>query len=347
MIELKHDSLVFTFPEVHSHARLTIDFQRTLRIPDDGKDYPLPPGLGNFKLRHVDDFSKTVPAEWIDHGGVMLPMYQSEALWLRFSSEYISDHGTAYPFAIKVATGKINAVTGKDWTDWLQRDPQDYMISTEQPWLDGYCVEKGIIRQFVAMPLGTGYSAEEQITGKADHGGIQIIVYPMKRKIFKKRFPKVKRVTGNLKYDPAIPSPYQLNEPMPCFDMGLAPGGRMKQEIYEDPFDLDDWEMDQRSRCFVHIANSLVWRKITGDSPPTVPFNAEEYTRRGLPWFDYYSDNSAPLKGSEILKGLKSVVQLGKDKQDNPLPENESVTPGKIIELRKGLKKNEVREGTF
>jgi hypothetical protein len=47
------------------------------------------------------------------------------------------------------------------------------------------------------------------------------------------------------------------------------------------------------------------------------------------------------------LKGLKSVVQLGKDKQDNPLPENESVTPGKIIELRKGLKKNEVREGTF
>jgi hypothetical protein len=78
MIELKHDSLVFTFPEVHPDAKLKIDFQRTLRIPDDDKDYPLPPGLGRFPLRHVDDYSKTVPAKWIEHGGVMLPMYQSE-----------------------------------------------------------------------------------------------------------------------------------------------------------------------------------------------------------------------------------------------------------------------------
>ena len=31
-------------------------FQRTLRIPDDGRDYPLPPGLGRFPLRHIDDY---------------------------------------------------------------------------------------------------------------------------------------------------------------------------------------------------------------------------------------------------------------------------------------------------
>lgn len=36
------------FPEVHRDAALTIDFQRTLRIPDDGQDYPLPPGLGDW-----------------------------------------------------------------------------------------------------------------------------------------------------------------------------------------------------------------------------------------------------------------------------------------------------------
>jgi hypothetical protein len=345
MIELKHDSLVFTFPEVHPDAKLTIDFQRTLRIPDDGKDYPLPPGLGRFPLRHVDDYSKTVPAKWIEHGGVMLPMYQSEALWLNFSSDYIRGHGTAYPFVIKVATGKINAVTGKDWSDWLQRDPQDYMVSTEQPWLDGYCIEKGVIRQFVAMPLGTGYSAEEQVTGKADHGGIQIIVYPMKRNIFEKRFPKVEQIIPDVSFEEDLC--LSLEEPKASYDMGLAPGGRMKQEIYEDPFDLNDWEMDHRSRCFIHIANSLVWRAITNDSPPTVPFTAKEYTKHGLPWFEYYSDNSSSLDGSGILKVLKSVVQMGKDKKDKPQPENESVTPGKIVELRKGLKKTEVREGTF
>jgi hypothetical protein len=49
------------------------------------------------------------------------------------------------------------------------------VVVPEQPWLDGYCVEKGIIRQFVAMPLGAGYTAEEQISGKAEHGGLQIM----------------------------------------------------------------------------------------------------------------------------------------------------------------------------
>lgn len=27
-----------------------VEFQRTLRIPDDGNEYPLPPGLGSFPI---------------------------------------------------------------------------------------------------------------------------------------------------------------------------------------------------------------------------------------------------------------------------------------------------------
>ena len=51
----------------------------------------------------------------------MMPMYQSEALWLDFSSN-------GYPFAIKVAAGKINAVTGETWANHLNSTPQDYMV---------------------------------------------------------------------------------------------------------------------------------------------------------------------------------------------------------------------------
>jgi hypothetical protein len=47
------------------------------------------------------------------------------------------------------------------------------------------------------------------------------------------------------------------------------------------------------------------------------------------------------------LNGLKSVVEMGKEKGDNPLPENESVDPDNIVKLRKGLKKGQVREGAF
>ena len=82
MIELRDDELIFSFPDVHKDAKLRIEFQRTLRIPDDGSTYPLPPSLGNFPLRHVDDFAANVPDKWLEHGGVMMPMYQSEALWL-------------------------------------------------------------------------------------------------------------------------------------------------------------------------------------------------------------------------------------------------------------------------
>ncbi len=341
MIELKRDSLVFNFSNVHPEANLKIDFQRTLRIPDDGDDYPLPPGLGRFPLKHVDDFAGNLPQAWIEHGGIMFPMYQSEALWLNFNSEYIDDNDTDYPFAVKIATGKINAITGEEWDNSLTKDPQDYLVVPEQPWLDGYCVEKGIIRQFVAMPLGSGYSAEEQVTGKGEYGGLQIIAYPMKRKVFEKRFEKRHKPTFSdflLHYKDKIPPPDLL--------MGLAPGGRMRQEIYDDPFDINDWDTENMSRCFVHITNSLVWRAITEEEPPTIPLTSNEYNRNGLPWFDYYDDSPA-LSGSGVLKELKSVIQMGKVKGDNPLPENKSVKPEHVVKLKNKLKKHQVREGCF
>ena len=46
-------------------AELTIEFQQTLRIPDDGQTYPLPAGLGAFPLHSVDDFAATAPASWL------------------------------------------------------------------------------------------------------------------------------------------------------------------------------------------------------------------------------------------------------------------------------------------
>ena len=74
MIELLHDTLNFDFPEVHEEASCRIDFQRTLRIPDDNKEYPLPAGLGRFPVRHVDDYANKIPEEWKQHGGVLMPM---------------------------------------------------------------------------------------------------------------------------------------------------------------------------------------------------------------------------------------------------------------------------------
>ncbi|MEM7312111.1 MAG: hypothetical protein AAF497_03060 [Planctomycetota bacterium] len=338
MLELKNDSLVFSFPDVHPAAQLRITFQRTLRIPDDGRTYPLPPGLGEFPLRHIDDFEQTVPASWLSRGGVIMPMYQSEAMWLHFQSDYIENQGQ-YPFVVKIATGKINAVSGMPWKQDLNRQPQDYLAIPTQPWLDGYCVEKGVIRQFVAMPLGQGFSAEEQITGHAEFGGLQIMACPMKRAAFEKHFP-IQEHSFTRKC--ASSMDFLCEADGGDSSMGLAPGGQMRQEIYEDPYQLKEWDVTESSRCFVHLANSEAWRSITGKNPPTRPVTAKDYTKAGLPWFEYYGDPACTVEGSKILNGLKSVAEKLSGKSE--LSDNESVSPKKIIVCPKD---DSVRDGEF
>jgi hypothetical protein len=344
MIELRSDELAVSFPDLPLHPSVAIDFQRTLRIPDDGRNYPLPPGLGSFPLRHIDDFATRVPAAWLKRGGVLLPMWQSEALWLRFDSNYIADRETSYPFAIKIATGKVSAITGESWQRGLSRNPQDYLVVPQQPWLDGYCVQKGIIRQFVAMPLGEGYSAEEQITGEAQFGGMQIEIFPMRPEVFDRRFPVIQRRHARR---------YMLEEDALCCcapsagAMGLAPGGRMRQDIYEDPFSIHDWDTEHGSRCFIHLVNSGTWQAITGQRPPSAPPTARDYTQAGYPWFDYYDAELKALDGSKTLAAVKSVKEKADEKRATPLPGNETVPVTNIVNLRAGLKTNQVREADF
>lgn len=338
MIELRHDKLCVSFPEVHPAAVLNVTFHRTLRIPDDDRDYPLPPSLGAFPLRHVDDHAERLPEIWQRRGGVMLPMYQAEAMWLSFDSP------SSYPFAVKVAAGKRNAVTGEAWEEGLARDPQSYMVVPGQPWLDGFVVERGTIRQFVAMPLGTGYSVEEQLTGRAEHGGVQLQVYPLRRDVWE-REQAARRSLLELSYaaEARFASP-SAAEP----SMSLGAGGRMRQEVYEDRRPLKEWDLQHTSRCFVHLTNSLVWRAITGANPPTVPLTAAEYTRHGFPWFEYYAEDRKALEATTTLGKIHSVFQLGKLKGEPALPENESVEPDNVVRLGKRKRSGaEVREGVF
>jgi hypothetical protein len=331
-------------------ATLEVQFQRTLRIPDDGKIYPLPAGLGCFPLRHIDDFNGTVPPTWLERGGVLMPMYQSEALWIRFA--------TSYPFAIKVAAGKINAVTGETWAEGLSRPPQNYLVTPNQPWLDGFAVRKGVIRQFVAMPLGAGYSAEEQITGKAETGGLQLQVYPMSadayfRSEIVSRLPEsiadllgtlVPELRSDVRY--SRPRDYFLGGSYLCEEapMGLGAGGTMRQEIFEDSNPFEDWDQSLSSRCFVHLCNSMMWRQITDTNPPLPPFTIREYEASGVPWFDYYRDDLAALEGAPTLDAIKSVANLGKIKGEKPLADNQSLDPKAVVQYGNTRRPGEVRE---
>jgi hypothetical protein len=213
-------------------------------------------------------------------------------------------------------------------------------VAPDQPWLDGYCVEKGIIRQFVAMPLGEGYSAEEQLTGEAEFGGMQIEVFPMRPEVFEKRFPvRAEQILEEMHLFRACPAP--------AGGMGLAPGGRMRQEIYSDPYSIHDWDTGHGSRCFIHLVNSATWQAVTGQRPPSQPPTAKQYTNAGYPWFDYYDREMKALGGSKTLSELKSVKEMGQDKHAEPLPENASISVTNLVNLRAGLRSHQVRESDF
>ena len=329
MVELNNNELVFRFSDVHEDAVCRIDFQRTLRIPDDNKEYPLPPGLGSFPMEHVEDYSDRLPPSWSTHGGALLPMYQAEAMWLSFSSD------SGFPFAVKIAAGKINAVTGETWRNELVKQPQDYVVIPDQPWLDGFCVQKGLIRQFVAMPLGQGYTAEEQISGTAEHGGLQIVVYPIKKE----------RYLEMLKLNPPMDMLCCPSAPCAMESMGLAPGGLMRQEIYEDDYGFDAWDLNLSSRCFVHILNSAQWMVATGKPAPGKPPTASDYTKCGLPWFDYYDDSLKALDGAKKLAVLDSVAAKTVKLGNKPLAANQSIKPQTVVSLGSGS--NKISDGQW
>jgi hypothetical protein len=119
----------------------------------------------------------------------------------------------------------------------------------------------------------------------------------------------------------------------PSAGMGLAPSGGIRQQINEAVERLGDWDPDARSRCFVHIADSLAWRAVTGEAPPVPPPTAADYARAGLPWFAWYDDRPA-LEGSSVLAGLASVRAMGERRGEAPLPENEEFEPPEPVALR-------------
>ena len=301
-VRLDHDRLVL--------GDVTVSFQRTLRIPEHGV-HALPPGLGRFPLRRVADYPDTAPPAWLEKGGVMLPVYQREAMWLSFSADV--------PSALKIGVGKVCAVSGKPWSDTLSHDPQNYVAVPLQPWLDGINSGDGTVRQFIAVRHGLGATVEGQVTGEETHGGVQLAFHgltPAARKRWEER-----------------PQPLYSEDLMVCAsapmsaDMGMGAGGTMRQEIYDDERPISDYQPGGM-RIFVHLCSASQWRTITGEEPPVTPVSARAYTEAGLPWFDYFEADAGDLPPSQELSDVKPVGEwLGDDPDLEGLQQPKWVVP--------------------
>ncbi|MER6266526.1 hypothetical protein ACFY0B_08870 [Streptomyces sp. NPDC001797] len=320
---------------------VAVRFVRTLRLPETGT-HPLPPGLGEFPVRRVSDYPDTVPQEWRARGGVMLPVYLREAMWLSFA-------GTAEPAALQVGVGKVCAVSGEPWRDRLSRNPQNYLVLPRQPWLDGINSGKGTVRQFVAVPLGLGATVEGQVTGEEVWGGVQLQSFTLRdgplaewRRAERLRQERLRQermrgpgAAGG--YGAALPMMSALPAPAPGAapaagpaGMGLGVGGSMRQEVYEDDRPPGDWAEAPAGRVFVHLVTPPQWQRITGEAPPPSPVDRAAYTRAGLPWYDYYDQDAQDLAAPDTLEAVKPVGDwLGDDLEPWQQPD-----PGQVVPLK-------------
>ena len=345
-VGLKNNELVFEFPEIGPESVLRIKFHRTNRIPDDKHDHHLPPSLGAFALRDVHHMNQErLPGHWAKRGGVVIPMWQTEAMWMSFRSD------SGYPFAVKICVGKVNAVTGKPWSEDLKfGDDQDFVEVPHQPWIDGICVEKGVIRQFVAMPLGKGYTVEGQVTGKEEHGGVQILVRPLTSEAWNKR--QAEKVSQSFLASEKGMDGWPAASSMLCGsssvfrsmspkrsapDMGLGAGGRMKQEIYSSKVESRDWDA-QLTRCFVAIANAETWAEMTGEAPLPMPESYAAHVAKGGPVYEIPMGGEA-VSGGVPLKNVKTVKDFGSKIGEKPIKIDISVDPASVetVKLAKYL----------
>jgi hypothetical protein len=296
------------FDQVRIGRFTQISFHRTLRIPEDGKNYPLPAGLGRLPIHRVEDYFQTVPPDWLKKGGYFIPLYQKEALFLQF------DGPSWHPTIAKVCVGNINALSGKPYYMGISAHEQDYVVIPNQRWLDGICSGAGVVRQFVAMPLGQGYTIESQLTDEETFGGFQVVVFECINGKFPERDPEIderiyryERSRQGALFSAPLPRCEEDN-----VSMGVAAGGNLKQQIQRDTYGSDFWDITQTRSLTIHLVNSLTYKAITGNDAPPSPITAAEYQSSKIPWYSHYDETAPVVKPPSIFKRILGISAIEK-----------------------------------
>jgi hypothetical protein len=267
----------------------TLGLHRTLRVPEEGGDYPLPPGLGLLPVFAAADWAGRIPAAWVNEGALLVPLHQREALWLGFDGAWWR------PNAVTIRAGGINVITGAADNGELHGEPQNYLVTPEQPWLDGFYLAADRVRQFVAVPLGVDATVAEQL-GSRESGALVLRVYE----------PDEGRFPGS---EPGGPRPGSAGRPMAGMSLGFAAGGRVKQRIYRDQHGVEAWLGGAWSEVTIHAINTELFEAVTGRKAPASPVSAADYSAAGLPWFSLFDEVQDPALVAERLGRLKSLAE--------------------------------------
>eukprot|EP00698_Gefionella_okellyi_P003174 TRINITY_DN12971_c0_g1_i1.p1 TRINITY_DN12971_c0_g1~~TRINITY_DN12971_c0_g1_i1.p1 ORF type:complete len:584 (+),score=147.53 TRINITY_DN12971_c0_g1_i1:58-1809(+) len=206
---------------IFPYAGCSISMHETVRVPDDGRTFPLPPSLNQFPVYRVSDYQNKLPTPITQQGGIFTAMYQDQAMWLKLNQTRAA--------AIKLSVGGINAITGRRSDEGempLQDDAhggQNYYCK-EQPWVDGICTGDGKhVNQFV-MTSSENMEGIDQQMGGSSVNAFSIEVFPEVRNDFMiaVHFPATELWTVYTKVDERTPADYnwQMGATMECTFQG-------------------------------------------------------------------------------------------------------------------------------
>ncbi|MEO9330213.1 hypothetical protein [Gordonia aurantiaca] len=257
-------TLTFAFPDLGSDARLHVTFRRAPRI-SGARDLPK---LTSDTMLDLAQGSPTGDAD------AVIPMWQSEALWIDFSSPH------QHPFLVMVAIDGINAITGATFTGRPDFAADDYIEVPTQPALAWYRTPSGGHRQFVAPST--------RACARADPRGrlLEFTVVPMRADAWARR----RRHTSG---------------PQDCVLCDISRAERARATPRSAPTRVlgplesaDTWHPTLSRSGAVRIVNSVMWRALTGGPLRRRPLTSVDYIHRRLPWYPTYSENpvhSSPL----------------------------------------------------
>ncbi len=256
--------------------RLTIKFQHPPRPPDDAKIYVFSARLEELPLCPASDFPDTLPASWLKQSNFLMSMKPNDPFSIRFTANY--------PFAVKVAVGNLDAMTGEPSISGLQKEPRNYFV------VSGESIANGITERSFVLPLNAGCVVNEQVFADQKIGRIDLKICPLRaesyfgeevahliprtlREFFawfvygpsiKARQAEMERKDQTWRSDP-------LTDESGAILLGRKFEDEFDPQLIEELTDLRevaDWDQTPSECCSIYVCNSSVWCQITGTIPP-------------------------------------------------------------------------------
>ena len=277
--------------DVHPEAIAGVRFQRALRLPEGTPPYNSVRSDAFHSPRALSDIYEHLSFDWLMRSNQhLICLLASESVTLEFASPH------AYPFAIKVSIGGVDALSGEPHHGALGRIPQDYIPMPCQNWIDAWQDGAGATHDFIAPDPGSPNSDGVPPPLDDESDSISVQFFPMKAEVFRRycrdidmdagrqvygapdfteRFTETHILRGRMRYE---------REKGEAWDAGM---------VYPDPFEYDDWDIENAQAITVTMVRPAAWGALTGEPAGDVLFDRGIYEEAGVPWLEEYGGEGA------------------------------------------------------